>query len=72
MQRSIPGRPQNWGRFHKRVSLLGAASFPEGTIMLHGMKESDRGKYTCSVYLGGLVLRKTSVLHVIPLGTTSK
>lgn len=73
IHRSIPGTtpPQNWGRFHNRVHLLGAASCPEATIMLPGVKESDRGIYTCSVHLGGLVLSKTSVLHVTPLGTTT-
>ncbi|XP_054989224.1 junctional adhesion molecule-like [Sorex araneus] len=60
-----PGRqPQDRSRFQNRVSLAGAASNPEGAITLHGVRESDGGSYTCSVHLGGQVLRKTSVLHV--------
>ncbi|XP_049634353.1 junctional adhesion molecule-like [Suncus etruscus] len=63
IQRSIPGR-------HPQI-LLGAASPTEGTTMLHGVTESDGGRYTCLVYLGGQVLRKIRVLHVTPLSTTT-
>ncbi|XP_055963627.1 junctional adhesion molecule-like [Sorex fumeus] len=66
---STPGRqPQNWGRFQNRVSLAGTTSHPEGTITLHGVRESDGGSYTCSVHLGGQVLKKTSVLRVAKPG----
>lgn len=70
---SVPGRhPQNWGRFWNRVSLVGAANLPRGAIMLRGVEESDGGSYTCSVRVGGHVLRKTSVLCVVPPGARSR
>lgn len=65
------GSPQNWGnfqnqgRFQNRVNLLGDISQNDGSIMLEGVKESDRGTYTCTIHLGNLVFRKTVVLHVI-------
>uniref|UniRef100_A0A8C8YKY1 Junctional adhesion molecule-like n=1 Tax=Prolemur simus TaxID=1328070 RepID=A0A8C8YKY1_PROSS len=65
------GSPQNWGnfqnqgRFQNRVNLLGDISQNDGSIMLQGVKESDRGTYTCTIHLGNLVFRKTIVLHVI-------
>nr|XP_012629086.1 junctional adhesion molecule-like isoform X2 [Microcebus murinus] len=65
------GSPQNWGnfqnqgRFQNRVNLLGDVSHNDGSIMLQGVKESDRGTYTCSIHLGNLVFKKTVVLHVI-------
>ncbi|KAF5921215.1 hypothetical protein HPG69_018615 [Diceros bicornis minor] len=64
---SIPlGYPQNWGRFQNRVNLVGDTSRNDGSILLQGVKESDRGRYTCSIHLGNLTFRKTIVLHVIP------
>ncbi|XP_045412334.1 junctional adhesion molecule-like [Lemur catta] len=65
------GSPQNWGnfqnqgRFQNRVNLLGDISQNDGSIVLQGVKESDRGTYTCTIHLGNLVFRKTVVLHVI-------
>ncbi|XP_069324987.1 junctional adhesion molecule-like [Eulemur rufifrons] len=65
------GSPQNWGnfqnqgRFQNRVNLLGDISQNDGSIMLQGVKESDRGTYTCTIHLGNLVFRKTVVLHVM-------
>uniref|UniRef100_A0A8C6RRL0 Junction adhesion molecule like n=1 Tax=Nannospalax galili TaxID=1026970 RepID=A0A8C6RRL0_NANGA len=56
---------QNQGRFRNRVNLMGDASHYDGSVMLQAVKESDRGVYTCSIYLGKLVFRKTIVLHVI-------
>uniref|UniRef100_A0A2K6FSZ7 Junction adhesion molecule like n=1 Tax=Propithecus coquereli TaxID=379532 RepID=A0A2K6FSZ7_PROCO len=59
------GSSQNWGRFQNRVNLLGDISRNDGSIMLQGVKESDRGTYNCSIHLGKLVFKKTIVLHVI-------
>ncbi|KAG8522204.1 Junctional adhesion molecule-like, partial [Galemys pyrenaicus] len=59
------GYSQNRGRFQNRVMLVGDISRNDGSIMLQGVKESDRGSYTCSIYLGKLKFRKTIVLHVI-------
>uniref|UniRef100_A0A8C0DDW6 Junctional adhesion molecule-like n=1 Tax=Balaenoptera musculus TaxID=9771 RepID=A0A8C0DDW6_BALMU len=59
------GYPQNWGRFQNRVNLVGDTSRNDGSIMLHRVKESDGGSYTCSIHLGNLTVRKTTVLHVI-------
>ncbi|KAB0347129.1 hypothetical protein FD754_011986, partial [Muntiacus muntjak] len=63
--RASMGRPQNWGRFLNRVNLVGDTSRNDGSMMLHGVKESDGGNYTCSIYLGNLTFRKTTVLQVI-------
>lgn len=63
--RAPKGYPQNWGRFWNRVNLVGDTSRNDGSIMLHGLKESDGGNYTCSIYLGNLTFRKTTVLQVI-------
>ncbi|XP_060255757.1 junctional adhesion molecule-like isoform X1 [Ovis aries] len=63
--RAPKGYPQNWGRFRNRVDLVGDTSRNDGSIMLHGVKESDGGNYTCSIYLGNLTFRKTTVLQVI-------
>ncbi|XP_057604851.1 junctional adhesion molecule-like isoform X2 [Hippopotamus amphibius kiboko] len=59
------GYPQNWGRFQNRVNLVGDTSRNDGSMVLHGVKESDGGNYTCSIHLGNLTFRKTTVLHVI-------
>ncbi|KAM9659228.1 junctional adhesion molecule-like [Trichechus inunguis] len=59
------GFPQNWGRFQNRVNLAGDISRNDGSIMLQGVKESDGGNYTCSIYLGNLEFKKTILLHVI-------
>ncbi|XP_012510852.1 PREDICTED: junctional adhesion molecule-like [Propithecus coquereli] len=59
------GNFQNQGRFQNRVNLLGDISRNDGSIMLQGVKESDRGTYNCSIHLGKLVFKKTIVLHVI-------
>ncbi|XP_067607273.1 junctional adhesion molecule-like isoform X2 [Pseudorca crassidens] len=59
------GYPQNWGRFQNRVNLVGDTSHNDGSIVLHRVKESDGGSYTCSIHLGNLTVRKTTVLHVI-------
>ncbi|XP_053450131.1 junctional adhesion molecule-like isoform X2 [Nycticebus coucang] len=59
------GRFQNQGHFQSRVNLVGDISHNDGSIVLEGVKESDRGFYTCSIYLGNLVFKKTVVLHVI-------
>lgn len=63
--RTSMGRPQNWGRFLNRVNLVGDTSRNDGSMMLHGVKESDGGNYTCSIYLGNLTFRKTTMLQVI-------
>lgn len=59
------GYSQNWGRFQKRVNLVGDISHNDGSIMLQGVKASDKGSYICSIYLGDLIFRKTFVLDVI-------
>lgn len=59
------GYHQNQGRFQERVSLVGDISRNDGSIMLQGVKESDRGSYTCRIYLGDLLFTKTIELHVI-------
>lgn len=59
------GYPQNWGRFQKRVNLVGDTSRNDGSIMLRGVKESDRGSYSCTIHMGDLTFRKTFVLDVI-------
>eukprot|EP00069_Balaena_mysticetus_P022018 bmy_03279T0 len=43
------GYPQNWGRFQNRVNLVGDTSRNDGSIMLHRVKESDGGSYTCTL-----------------------
>ncbi|XP_021564325.1 junctional adhesion molecule-like [Carlito syrichta] len=63
--KSPMGYPQTWGRFQNRINLVGDISRNDGSIMLQGVKESDRGIYTCSIYLGNLVFKKTVVLSVI-------
>lgn len=63
---SVPvGYSQNWGRFQNRVALVGDTSRNDASIMLQGVKESDRGRYTCSIHLGNLSFKKTTTLHVI-------
>ncbi|XP_047546241.1 junctional adhesion molecule-like isoform X2 [Lutra lutra] len=63
---SVPvGYSQNWGRFQNRVTLVGDTSRNDASILLQGVKESDRGSYTCSIHLGNLTFRKTTALHVI-------
>ncbi|XP_072678316.1 junctional adhesion molecule-like isoform X1 [Canis lupus baileyi] len=63
---SVPvGYSQNWGRFQNRVALVGDTSRNDASIMLQGVKESDRGRYTCSIHLGNLTFKKTTTLHVI-------
>ncbi|XP_044609473.1 junctional adhesion molecule-like [Equus asinus] len=63
---NLPVRyPQNWSRFQNRVNLVGDTSRNDGSILLQGVKESDRGSYTCSIHLGNLTFRKTFVLHVV-------
>nr|XP_060483425.1 junctional adhesion molecule-like [Panthera onca] len=59
------GSPQNRGRFQNRVTLVGDTSRNDASIMLQGVRESDRGSYTCSIHLGNLTFKKTTVLHVI-------
>ncbi|KAL2807347.1 junctional adhesion molecule-like isoform 2 [Daubentonia madagascariensis] len=59
------GNFQNQGRFQNRVNLVGDISRNDGSIVLQGVKESDRGNYTCSIHLGNLVFKKTVMLHVI-------
>ncbi|XP_014917766.1 myelin protein zero-like protein 3 isoform X4 [Acinonyx jubatus] len=59
------GNPQNRGRFQNRVTLVGDTSRNDASIMLQGVRESDRGSYTCSIHLGNLTFKKTTVLHVI-------
>ncbi|XP_037360170.1 junctional adhesion molecule-like [Talpa occidentalis] len=59
------GYPQTWGRFQNRVSLVGDPSHNGGSIMLQGVKESDRGNYTCRIYMGNKQFKKTIMLHVI-------
>nr|XP_014334120.1 PREDICTED: junctional adhesion molecule-like [Bos mutus] len=63
--RTPMGYSQNWGRFLNRVNLVGDTSRNDVSIMLHGVKESDGGNYTCHIYLGNLTFRKTTVLQVI-------
>nr|XP_012423059.1 PREDICTED: junctional adhesion molecule-like [Odobenus rosmarus divergens] len=63
---SVPvGYSENWGRFQNRVTLVGDTSHNDASILLQGVKESDRGSYTCSIHLGNLTFRKTTALHVI-------
>ncbi|XP_027961655.1 junctional adhesion molecule-like [Eumetopias jubatus] len=63
---SVPvGYSENWGRFQNRVTLVGDTSHNDASILLQGVKESDRGSYTCSIHLGNLTFRKTTTLHVI-------
>lgn len=63
---SVPvGYSQNWGRFQNRVTLVGDTSRNDASILLQGVKGSDRGSYTCSIHLGNLTFRKTTSLHVI-------
>lgn len=59
------GSSQVWGRFRNRVTLVGDLAHNDGSIVLQGVKESDRGSYTCSIHLGSQTFRKTFVLHVI-------
>lgn len=58
------GYPQYQGRFQHRVKLVGKVVHNDGAIMLQKVEESDEGLYTCSIYLGSLMFRKTLVLHV--------
>uniref|UniRef100_G1M3L0 Junction adhesion molecule like n=1 Tax=Ailuropoda melanoleuca TaxID=9646 RepID=G1M3L0_AILME len=63
---SVPvGYFQGWGRFQNRVTLVGDTSHNDASILLQGVKGSDRGSYTCSIHLGNLTFRKTTVLRVI-------
>ncbi|XP_077633475.1 junctional adhesion molecule-like isoform X1 [Crocuta crocuta] len=48
-----------------RVTLVGDVARNDASIVLHGVRESDRGSYTCSIHLGDLTFKKTTVLHVI-------
>ncbi|KAM6173887.1 junctional adhesion molecule-like [Erethizon dorsatum] len=57
--------PQYQGRFQNRVNLVGNIARNDGAIMLQRVKESDEGCYTCIIYLGSLMFRKTLMLHVI-------
>uniref|UniRef100_A0A5F4W0V5 Junctional adhesion molecule-like n=1 Tax=Callithrix jacchus TaxID=9483 RepID=A0A5F4W0V5_CALJA len=57
---------QSWGHFQNRVELVGDLFHNDGSIMLQGVRGSDGGNYTCSIYLGDLVFKKTIVLHVNP------
>ncbi|EHB08771.1 Junctional adhesion molecule-like protein [Heterocephalus glaber] len=57
--------PQYQGRFQNRVNLVGDIAHNDGAIMLQRVKESDEGNYTCRIYLGSLMFRKTLALHVI-------
>nr|AAH50133.1 Amica1 protein [Mus musculus] len=59
------GKFQSLGRFRNRVDLTGDISRNDGSIKLQTVKESDRGIYTCSIYVGKLESRKTIVLHVV-------
>ncbi|XP_012584941.1 PREDICTED: junctional adhesion molecule-like [Condylura cristata] len=59
------GDPQNWGRFKNRISLVENTSHNDVSIMLQEVKESDRGNYTCTIYMGKLQFRKTTMLHVV-------
>ncbi|XP_023576961.1 junctional adhesion molecule-like [Octodon degus] len=52
-------------RFQNRVDLVGDIAHNDGTIRLQTVKESDAGLYTCSIDLGSVTFRKTSVLHVV-------
>lgn len=56
---------QYQGRFQNRVNLVGDITLNDGAIMLQRVKESDEGNYTCRIYLGSLMFRKTLALHVI-------
>ncbi|KAM5226926.1 junctional adhesion molecule-like isoform 2-T2 [Hipposideros larvatus] len=58
------GYPQNFGHFQNRVNLVGNTAHNDGSIMLQGVKESDGGIYTCTIYLGNATFRKTIVLKV--------
>lgn len=64
------GYPQYQGRFQHRVKLVGKVVHNDGAIMLQKVEESDEGLYTCSIYLGSLMFRKTLVLHVEEPQTT--
>ncbi|XP_012325829.1 junctional adhesion molecule-like isoform X1 [Aotus nancymaae] len=64
--RMTRGYSQSWGHFQNRVELVGDIFRNDGSIMLQGVRESDGGNYTCSIYLGDLVFKKTIVLHVNP------
>ncbi|XP_032141235.1 junctional adhesion molecule-like isoform X1 [Sapajus apella] len=57
---------QSWGHFQNRVELVGDVFLNDGSIVLQGVRESDGGNYTCSIYIGDLVFKKTIVLHVNP------
>lgn len=59
------GYTQNQGQFRNRIILMGDISHYDGSMMLQGVKESDEGIYTCRIYLGKLVFKKTIMLHVI-------
>lgn len=57
--------PLYHGRFQNRANLVGDIAHNDGAMMLQRVKESDAGRYTCSIYVGSVVFRKTFVLHVI-------
>ncbi|CAO2635278.1 Junctional adhesion molecule-like [Lemmus lemmus] len=59
------GRSQSQGRFQNRVNLKGDISHNDGSIVFQTVKLSDKGAYTCHIYLGKLESRKTIVLNVI-------
>ncbi|XP_048199877.1 junctional adhesion molecule-like [Perognathus longimembris pacificus] len=61
----LVGYPQSWGLFQNRVTLVGDIFHNDGSIMLQRVKVSDQGDYTCSIFLGHLVFRKTITLRVI-------
>ncbi|XP_013366610.1 PREDICTED: junctional adhesion molecule-like isoform X2 [Chinchilla lanigera] len=63
--------PQSQGRFQNRVTLVDIAH-NDGAIMLQRVKESDKGRYTCSIYLGSLMFRNSLTLHVIQESQTSR
>ncbi|XP_071077596.1 junctional adhesion molecule-like isoform X3 [Desmodus rotundus] len=64
--KKVPGGYHQYGgRFQNRVNLVGNTARNDGSIRLQGVKESDRGSYTCSIHLGNLTFRKTIMLHVI-------
>ncbi|XP_054448312.1 junctional adhesion molecule-like [Pteronotus mesoamericanus] len=64
--KKVPGGYRQYGgRFQNRVNLVGNTALNDGSIRLQGVKESDRGSYTCTIHLGNVTFRKTIVLHVI-------
>ncbi|XP_012865254.1 PREDICTED: junctional adhesion molecule-like [Dipodomys ordii] len=59
------GYPQGQGRFQNRVALVGDTFHNDASIVLQRVKVSDQGNYTCSIYLGNVVFRKTVTLQAI-------